>query len=40
MSNVTTPNQLTGLFKEVYADQLENLIPESAKLVKMITFRA
>lgn len=38
MSNVTTPNQLTGLFKEVYADQLENLIPESAKLVKMITF--
>jgi len=38
MASVTSPSQLTGLFKEAYGDQIENLIPEVAKLVKMIPF--
>lgn len=36
MSDVTTPSELTGLFKQIYADNLEKLIPECGKLVKMI----
>lgn len=38
MASVTTPAQLSGLFKEVYGDEIINLIPESAKLVKMVKF--
>lgn len=34
-NNLTT---LNGLFKEVYADKLENLIPDGVKLLKMIPF--
>ena len=32
------PSDLTGLFKEVYGDEVINLIPESAKLVKEVPF--
>jgi hypothetical protein len=34
----TDPTALNGLFKETYGDDLINLIPESAKLTKMIPF--
>jgi hypothetical protein len=34
----TFADTLNGLFKEVYADKLENLIPEGLKLYKMIDF--
>lgn len=34
-NNLTT---LNGLFKEVYADKLENLIPDGVKLLNMIPF--
>lgn len=34
----TTVADLDGLFKVVYADKLQNLIPESAKLTKLIPF--
>lgn len=39
MTNVTTQTELNGLYKKVYADKLENRIPDIAKLVKMIDFR-
>lgn len=35
---MTSPAELTGLFKEVYGDSIENLIPEAAKLTKLIPF--
>lgn len=38
MATANTFSSLTGLFKEAYADNLENLIPESAKLIRMIPF--
>jgi hypothetical protein len=34
----TTPTQLSGLFKEVYADRIEQLVPDVAKIVKLIPF--
>lgn len=34
----TTPTELSGLFKEAYGDSVENLVPEVAKLVKMVPF--
>lgn len=34
----TTPAQLTGLFKEAYGDDVYNLIPDIAKIVKMVSF--
>lgn len=34
----TTPNELSGLFKQVYGDDIQSLIPEAAKVVKMIPF--
>jgi hypothetical protein len=37
-TTVTIATQLDGLFKEIYADKLINLIPDNAKLVKMIPF--
>ena len=36
---VTIKSQLEGLYKEVYGEKVENLIPENAKLVKLIPFR-
>ena len=38
MAQYTTPAQLDGLFKEIYADKIINLIPDTAKLVKRIPF--
>jgi hypothetical protein len=38
MAQFVSPSQLTGLFKETYADGVENLIPESAKLTKIFEF--
>lgn len=38
MAQYTTPSQLSGLFKESYSDDIQNLIPEVAKVVKMIPF--
>lgn len=37
--DVTTKAQLEGLFKQVYADRLENLIPDVGILVKSLPFR-
>jgi hypothetical protein len=37
-SSNTFADTLNGLFKEAYADKLENLIPEGLKLYKMIEF--
>lgn len=37
-SSNTFADTLNGLFKEAYADKLENLIPEGLKLYKMIDF--
>lgn len=34
----TTVSDLDGLFKTVYGDKIENLIPETAKLTKLIPF--
>lgn len=38
MASVTSPSELTGLFKEVYADDLENLVPEQAKVMRLVPF--
>ena len=38
MASVTSPAQLDGMFKQVYADNIQNLIPETARLVKDIKF--
>lgn len=37
-STYTTPSTLTGLFKEVYGDEVNNLIPDASKLQKIIPF--
>lgn len=34
----TTPTQLTGLYKEIYGDNIEDLLPDSAILQSMIPF--
>jgi len=33
-----TISTLNGLFKETYADQLENLIPDGVQLLNMVPF--
>lgn len=38
MSATTTTATLDGLFYEVYASEIENLIPEVAKVVKLVPF--
>lgn len=38
MAEVTIKSQLEGLYKQVYADKLENLIPEVGILIKRIPF--
>jgi hypothetical protein len=38
MSQYTTPAQLDGLFKEAYGDDVLKLVPDVAKLVKMVKF--
>jgi hypothetical protein len=40
MVSTSTVSTLSGLFKEVYGDKLENLIPESAKLIKLVKFES
>jgi hypothetical protein len=38
MAQYTTVSQLSGLFKEVYGDKIESLVPDAAKLVKLVRF--
>ena len=38
MSGENTVTTLNGLFKEVYADKLENLIPEGTKFMQKVPF--
>lgn len=38
MAVANTPTTLNGLFKEVYAKKLENLIPDGVKLLTAIPF--
>lgn len=38
MSQYDTPSTLSGLFKEIYGDDVLNLVPESAKLIKLVPF--
>lgn len=38
MAQYTTPTQLSGLFKESYGDEVQSLVPDSAKLTKIIPF--
>lgn len=39
MASVNTTATLSGLFKDVYGDEIKNLMPEVAKLSKMVPFR-
>lgn len=39
MAEVTVKSQLEGLYKEVYGEKLENLIPDVAKLMRSVPFR-
>jgi len=39
MAQYNTESTLNALYKEVYADKLENLIPENIRLLKMIPFQ-
>lgn len=39
-ANNTFGVSLNGLFKNVYGDKLENLIPDGVKLYRMIKFNA
>lgn len=34
-----SPSDLTGLFKEAYPDEVLNLVPEAAKIIKMTEFQ-
>ena len=38
MGSPNTTTTLNGLFKEVYADEIENLIPDGVKLLKLVPF--
>jgi hypothetical protein len=38
MAAVTVVSQLDGLFKRIYADNLKDLIPKNAKLIKRVKF--
>lgn len=38
MATANTVDTLNGLFKEVYAKELENLIPDGVKLLNKINF--
>jgi hypothetical protein len=38
MAGENTPTTLNGFFKEVYGDDILNLVPESSKLVKIVPF--
>lgn len=37
-AGANTKATLNGLFKEIYASRVENLIPDGTKLIKMIPF--
>ena len=36
----STVDSLNGLFKEVYADKIKDLVPEGVKLLNMISFNS
>lgn len=38
MAGENTVSTLNGLFKEVYAERLENLIPEGTKFMQAVPF--
>lgn len=38
MSTPNTVTTLNGLFKEIYADKIENLIPDGVKLLKLVPY--
>lgn len=38
MAQYDTPSTLSGLFKEVYGDEVMNLVPDAAKLIKIVPF--
>jgi len=38
MSTPNTTTTLNGLFKEIYADKIENLIPDGVKLLKLVPY--
>ena len=38
MAQYTTPAQLSGLFKEAYGDEVMDLVPEVAKIIKLVPF--
>lgn len=38
MGQYTTPSQLSGLFKEAYGDDVMQLVPEVAKIIKVVPF--
>ena len=40
MAGENTVTTLNGLFKEVYADKIENLIPEGTKFMQKVPFSA
>lgn len=40
MSQYNTASTLSSWLKEIYADQIQNLIPEGVRLIKMIPFKA
>src|SRR5689334_15497366 len=40
MAGENTVSTLNGLFKEVYADKIENLIPEGTKFMQKVPFSA
>jgi hypothetical protein len=39
MSAVNTVDTLNGLYKEVYADKIKDLVPSAVKLVNMIPLK-
>ena len=38
MAGENTVSTLNGLFKEIYADKIENLIPDGVKLLKLVPY--
>ncbi len=38
MAQFDTPSTLSGLFKEVYGDEVMTLVPEAAKIIKIVPF--
>jgi hypothetical protein len=38
MAQYDTPTTLSGLFKEIYGDEIMTLVPEAAKIIKIVPF--